>query len=321
MISNGVYGPLASLGKQFDPVVAGGEGCGEVIAVSPDLRSTYKIGQNVLFADYTHGYTEYHIIHAKKSFPIPASTPEFVSIIISGTTAYLALQENARLNLEGTDKKIGDKNNLTCLVTGASGATGTFAVQFAKRCGYHVIGTCGDEEKKKMLIEKLQCDRVVNYKVEDLGTVLKKEYPKGIDLVYEGVGGQMFDTCVKNLAKFGHLIIIGSISDYKNDSETQRTKTVPIQQSATALGTKLLFGSKTVSGFFLMDFSMDPRKKMSFVRALQKISEWYYKDKTLYIPVDNHCHKNFNKGVESVQDAVDYLHSGKNIGKVFVAFQ
>jgi NADPH-dependent curcumin reductase CurA len=324
MISNGVYGPLSQLGKSFEPVVAGGEACGVIVDMSSDLKqnknSPYQINRHVLFAAYTHGYTEYHVIEAKIAFPIPESRPEFVSIIISGTTAYLALEQNAKLNLSDTTNAVGNNNKLTCLVTGASGATGTFAVQFAKRCGYHVIGTCGDDEKKEMLTEKLHCDRVVNYKTENLDSVLRSEYPKGIDLIYEGVGGNMFDTCVKHLAKFGHIIIIGSISDYKNDSAETRTKTVPVQQSAAALTTKLLFGSKTASGFFLMDYSFHPTKKHDFVQSLKKIIEWYYKEKTLFVPVDDYCFQSLNHGVDSVQDAVEYLHSGRNIGKVFVQF-
>ena len=54
-----------------------------------------------------------------------------------------------------------------------------FAVVLSKLQGLHVIGTCSSEEKKELLL-KLGCDRVVNYKKEDLDQVLKTEYKKGV---------------------------------------------------------------------------------------------------------------------------------------------
>lgn len=41
------------------------------------------------------------------------------------------------------------------------------------------------------------CDRVINYKKEDFQAVLKKEYPRGVDIVFESVGGKIFDICLK----------------------------------------------------------------------------------------------------------------------------
>ncbi len=56
-------------------------------------------------------------------------------------------------------------------------------VQLAKLAGNHVIATCGNDDKARLL-KGLGADKVVNYKREDLGQVLRKEYPKGVDLVY-----------------------------------------------------------------------------------------------------------------------------------------
>ena len=66
----------------------------------------------------------------------------------------------------------------TVVVTAAAGGTGQFAVQLAKIKGCHVIGTCSSPSKAKLLKE-LGCDRVVNYNEENLGQVLRKEYPRG----------------------------------------------------------------------------------------------------------------------------------------------
>lgn len=122
----------------------------------------------------------------------------------------------------------------TCFmkVTAAAGATGLFAVQLAKLAGNHVIATCSSDDKAEVL-KKLGCDRVINYKKENLHTTLKKEYPKGIDIVYESVGGDTFTTCVRNLAQFGRLIIIGAISQYQESDLKAPGAPNPTQVSAT----------------------------------------------------------------------------------------
>ena len=65
----------------------------------------------------------------------------------------------------------------TVLVTAAAGGTGQFVVQLAKAAGNHVIATCGSHEKAEHL-KRLGADRVINYKKEDLRSILKKEYPE-----------------------------------------------------------------------------------------------------------------------------------------------
>jgi hypothetical protein len=99
----------------------------------------------------------------------------------------------------------------TVLVTAAAGGTGMFAVQLAKLAGNHVVATCSSPAKVELL-KRLGADRVVDYKVESLKAVLRKEYPKGVDLVYESVGGDMFRTAVGALADKGRLVIIGMMS-------------------------------------------------------------------------------------------------------------
>jgi len=86
-----------------------------------------------------------------------------------------------------------------------------FSMQLAKLSGNKVIATCGGSEKAKLLKE-LGVDRVIDYKSENIKTVLKKEFPKGVNIIYESVGGQMFDMCLNALAVYGRLIVIGMIS-------------------------------------------------------------------------------------------------------------
>ena len=101
------------------------------------------------------------------------------------------------------------------LVTAAAGGTGQFAVQLAKLAGCHVIGTCSTDEKAAFL-QRIGCDQPINYKRESLQQVLREEYPGGVGVVHEGVGGEVFNTCVKNLAVKGRLVVIGFIDSYQS---------------------------------------------------------------------------------------------------------
>jgi prostaglandin reductase 3 len=124
-------------------------------------------------------FGEYQLLNEKLCIPVPYASPEILPVMVSGLTASIALEQCGNL-------KIGK----TVLVTAglfflkiyflAAGATGQFAVQFAKLAGCHVIGTCSSESKVKFL-KSLGVDRAINYKKENLKNVLKKEYPKGLE--------------------------------------------------------------------------------------------------------------------------------------------
>ena len=79
-----------------------------------------------------------------------------------------------------------------------------------------MIGMTSSPEKAKLLKE-LGVDRVINYKTEDLDAVLTKEYPDGVDVVWETIGGKVFETLFKHLAHKGRFVVVGGISGYKAD--------------------------------------------------------------------------------------------------------
>ncbi|XWS39962.1 hypothetical protein CRYUN_Cryun18bG0099300 [Craigia yunnanensis] len=185
------------------------------------------------------------------------------------------------------------------LVTAAAGGTGQFAVQLAKLAGNKVVATCGGKEKARLLKE-LGVDRVIDYKNEDIKTVLKKEFPKGVDIIYESVGGNMFDLCINALAIRGRLIVIGMISQYQGEHGWKPS-------NYPGLVEKLLSKSQTVAGFFLTQYSHLWKEHLDILFHL-------YSSGQLKVAVDP---KRF-LGLHSVADAVEYLHSGKSTGKVVV---
>ncbi|CAG7868143.1 unnamed protein product [Brassica rapa] len=268
------------------PFDAGFEGVGLIAAVGESVKNL-QVGTPA--AVMTFGaYAEYMIVSSKHVLPVPRPDPEVVAMLTSGLTALTALEKAGQM-----------KSGETVLVTAAAGGTGQFAVQLAKLAGNKVIATCGGSDKAKLLKE-LGVDRVIDYKAEDIKTVLKKEFPKGVDIIYESVGGRMFDLCLNALAVYGRLIVIGMISQYQGEKGWQPA-------NYPGLCEKILAKSQTVAGFFLVQYSQ------LWKQNLDKLFHLYSLGK-LKVGIDQ---KKFI-GLNAVADAVEYLHSGKSTGKVVV---
>lgn len=286
--SAGRYDP--SVKPPFD---AGFEGIGEVVGLGLSASSRYTVGDTVAYFS-SGAFAEYTVVPVKESVPVPSVKPEFLTLLVSGATAYIAL------------KRLGDlAKDETVLVTAAAGGTGQFAVQLAKRAGCHVIGTCSSDSKAGFL-KSIGCDRPINYTTEDVAKTLRNEYPKGIDVVYESVGGSILELAVNSLANKGRLIVIGFISGYQSASG------VPPFRGGT-LPVKLLQKSASIRGFFLPHFLGDYREAVSSMMQMFARGE-------LVCEVD--CGEMSQEGrfvgLESVFRAVDYLYAGKNLGKVIV---
>jgi NADPH:quinone reductase-like Zn-dependent oxidoreductase len=156
-----------------------------VVAIGPKCRRL-KIGQHVAVSTYGL-FAEYVNLSERLPLPVPSPSPATLTLLVSGLTASIALHRAGGLDilsLTSAPSPSQSTKRRVVLVTAAAGGTGLFAVQLAKLCGCHVIGTCSSDDKSAVL-KQLGCDRVINYKKESLAGVLKKEYPKGLDIVYE----------------------------------------------------------------------------------------------------------------------------------------
>ena len=281
-ISAGLYTPGVT-----PPIDLGSEVVGVVAAKGSDVDS-FNVGDAVMTLTTGGGYREYSVVRADRAIPIPAPTPEIMTLVLSGCTASVGLEVTGEM-----------KSGETVLVTAAAGGTGHIAVQLAKLAGNHVIGTCGTAEKAEML-KQLGCDRVVNYREESLDEVLTKEYPRGVNVVYESVGREMFDTCVKHLARFGRLVIIGYVSEYLDSPEVVSTPRIY---------SRLLWKSASIRSMFLPHFfNLLPEHLMRLSGLLQAGQ--------LNIAIDDTVFT----GVEQCVEAVEYLQSGMSHGKVVVRF-
>lgn len=268
------------------PFDAGFEAVGLIAGVGDSVKDL-KIGTPA--AVMTFGsYAEFMSVPSKFILPVARPDPQVVAMLTSGLTASIALEKAARMD-----------SGETVLVTAAAGGTGQFAVQLAKLAGNKVLATCGGKDKA-MLLKGLGVDRVINYREEDVKTVLKREFPKGVDIIYESVGGDMFDICLNALAVYGRLVVIGMISQYQGEHGWKPSNYPGVCE-------KLLAKSQTLAGFFLVQYSHLWRQH------LEKLYDLY----SLGMLKVNLDPKSF-VGLHSVADAVEYLHSGKSIGKVVV---
>ncbi|MEH2349448.1 MAG: zinc-binding dehydrogenase [Nostoc sp.] len=276
--------PYLNLIPPFD---LGVEAVGEVIAMGENVKD-FQIGDAVITTARGGGYREYQVVDANLAVKVREATPEVLTLIPTGVSALVALEQAGEM-----------KSNEVVLVTAAAGGTGHIAVQLAKLAGNHVIGTCSSEAKARLL-RKLGCDRIINYRTENLNQVLKQEYPNGINLIFDCVGKTVFDTCVENLAVRGRLVVVGFISEYVNNIE---------QITQPRIYHQLFWKAASVRAFLM------PHYKEYMAEASDRLLNLFYSRK-LKVAVDP---TQFNS-IESIPAAVEYLLSGKNCGKVVVRF-
>lgn len=278
-LTSGAYGSVPAL-----PMDLGVEAVGTVAALG-DGVTAFAPGDAVTYLR-AGAYGEFVELDARWAFKVPRLSPDILPLVASGMTAAVGLHHVGEM-------RSGD----TVLVTGAAGGTGQFAVQLAKLAGNHVVAVCGGGEKAALLA-RLGADRVVDHRREDLGAVLRAEYPKGVDLVYECVGGPTFDVCVDHLAMRGRLLIVGYMSEYQEGAETV---------TAPRLYTKLLWKSASVRGFIS---SMHPEAAQA--ETIRLIRLW--DEGALTSVVD----RTPFRGLDSIPDAIDHLYGGRSVGKVIV---
>jgi len=97
------------------------------------------------------------------------------------------------------------KKGETLFVSAASGAVGQLVGQLAKHEGLTVIGSVGDDEKLKFILEDLGFDGGFNYKKEKPVEALARLAPKGIDIYYENVGGEQLEAAIHHMKPFGRI--------------------------------------------------------------------------------------------------------------------
>ena len=183
------------------PFVPGVELCGEVVGLGAGaderLLGTRVIGNPVL---PNGALAEFTLMTAAEAYPAPESLDdaEASALHIAYQTGWFALHRRAGLR-EGE----------TVLVHAAAGGVGSAAVQLAKAAGAKVIGVVGGQSKAEIARE-LGADLVIDRKTEDFVAAAKKfTEGRGVDVVYDPVGGGAYDGSVKCIAFEGRIVVVG----------------------------------------------------------------------------------------------------------------
>lgn len=120
-----------------------------------------------------------------------------------GMTAYFGLNE------------IGQpKKGETVVVSAASGAVGSVVGQLAKIAGCRAVGIAGGKEKCGYVAKELGFDACIDYKAGNLYRDLKDACPKGVDVYFENVGGEILDTMFRLMNPFSRIVVCGRIAEY-----------------------------------------------------------------------------------------------------------
>ncbi|HTR86081.1 MAG TPA: NADP-dependent oxidoreductase [Reyranella sp.] len=214
----------------------------------------------------------------------PISTANGV-LGMPGMTAYFGL-------LEVGQPKTGE----TIVVSAASGAVGQVVGQIGKIMGCRVVGIAGGAKKCSFVKDEFGFDACVDYKAEkNLDKALLAVCPKGIDVYFDNVGGEVSDAVLRNINFFGRVALCGSISQYN--------ATTP------PMGPRLLgtFVGKRVraQGFIVTDFAN------KYEPAMRQMGEWIKGGKLKY-------REDVVQGIEKAPRAFIGMLRGENFGKMLI---
>ena len=180
------------------PYVPGMEAFGEIVSLGPGAERT--VGEKVIVGAKYGAYAEMMVVDQDQALPamLGWSDEENAAFAVNYMTAWVALFKMARLRPEDT-----------VLVQAAAGGVGTAAVQLAGRYGCTVYGTAGADDKVAMLKE-LGLAGAVNYRTMDFEEEIRRlTKDRGVDVVVEVVGGEVFRKSVRLLAPFGRILVVG----------------------------------------------------------------------------------------------------------------
>jgi NADPH2:quinone reductase len=184
------------------PFTPGAEVAGEIDAVGSEV-SSWRLGDRVLALTMGSGFAEQTIADAKRVFPIPPGMgwPQAAAMPIVYHTSYYALKDRANL-LPG---------EWLLVHAGASGV-GMSAIQLGREFGARIIATAGSEEKLAFA-RKQGAERALNYRESSWVDQVKQiTNGRGADVIYDPVGGDIFDLSSKCIASGGRLLIVGFAS-------------------------------------------------------------------------------------------------------------
>ncbi len=182
----------------------------------------------------------------------------------------------------------------TVVVSAASGAVGALVGQIAKLKGCRAVGLAGGAEKCAYVRDTLGFDAVIDYKNEDVGRALTQACPKGIDVYFDNVGGDILDAALARLARRARVVICGAISQY-NTSEIAGPKNY----------LTLLVQHARMEGFVVFDYAD------RYAEGAMAMAGWLASGQVK-------SREDIVDGLETFPETLLKLFSGENFGKLSI---
>jgi NADPH-dependent curcumin reductase CurA len=265
-------------------------GIGEVMRAGGLGRVTASNHPGFAVGDHVaglFGVQEYALSDGKgvnKVDPRLAPLPLYLSALgVTGLTAYFGL-------LEVGQPRAGE----TVVVSGAAGATGMVAGQIARIKGCRAVGIAGGPDKCGFLKE-LGFDAAIDYKAEDVAKALRTHCPRGVNVYFDNVGGDILDAVLAQLALRGRIALCGAISQYNT--------TGPIRGPSNYLS--LLINRGTMKGFIVFDFAD------RYAEAIREMAGWIAAGKLK-------SREDIVEGLETFPETFLKLFKGENTGKLML---
>ena len=215
-----------------------------------------------------------------------APLPKYLGVLgMPGMTGYFGL-------LDTGAPKAGE----TVVVSGAAGAVGQVVGQVAKLKGCHVVGIAGGADKCAFVTQELGFDACVDYKAGDLKAALRAAAPKGVDVYFDNVGGEILDTVLTQIRMKARIVICGAISQYNN--------TTPVKGPANYLS--LLVNRARMEGIVVFDWAA------RYGEAMRDLAGWLASGQLK-------SREDIVEGIEHFPEALQRLFTGDNFGKLVLA--
>jgi len=216
------------------------------------------------------------------------SVTQWLNVLgMPGMTAYFGL-------LDVGQPKAGE----TVVISGAAGAVGQTVGQLAKIKGCRVVGIAGGQAKCDWVVKELGLDACIDYKAGAAAVRegLRQHCPKGVDVYFDNVGGEILDAVLARLARKARIIICGAISQYNNP------------HSAPAAGPKnylsLLVNRARMEGIVVFDYA--DRYPVAVAELAGYLKDGRMKSREDVV----------EGGIERFPEALLKLFSGENFGKL-----
>jgi NADPH2:quinone reductase len=188
--------------KTPPPFIPGNELAGTVSGLGEGVTQ-FKVGDQVMAVAYGGAFAEKLVVNTRTVVPIPQQL-DFVrsaGFLINYSTSYHALKQSAQI-----------QSGETLLVLGAAGGVGITAVEIGKALGARVIAAASSDAKLEFA-KQAGADDLINYTDQSLRDAIRDiTDDKGVDVVYDPVGGDLAQQALRGLAWHGRFLVVGFAS-------------------------------------------------------------------------------------------------------------